>query len=82
MTGAALREPARLFDVAGKVAIVTGASGAFGRACAIALGALGAKLLLASGTAPARRQSRRRSARWAAPWRWSRAGPTRPRTQR
>ncbi len=49
MTGAALREPARLFDVAGKVAIVTGASGAFGRACAIALGALGAKLLLASG---------------------------------
>ncbi len=49
MIGAALRNPAQLFDVAGKTAIVTGASGAFGRACAIALGALGAKLALASG---------------------------------
>jgi NAD(P)-dependent dehydrogenase (short-subunit alcohol dehydrogenase family) len=47
--GAALREPARLFDIAGKAAIVTGASGAFGRAAAIALGALGAKVLAASG---------------------------------
>jgi NAD(P)-dependent dehydrogenase (short-subunit alcohol dehydrogenase family) len=46
---AALRDPASLFDIAGKVAIVTGASGAFGRACAIALGAKGAHLLLASG---------------------------------
>jgi NAD(P)-dependent dehydrogenase (short-subunit alcohol dehydrogenase family) len=45
-----LRHPLSLFDVKGKVAIVTGASGAFGRACAIALGALGGKLLLASGT--------------------------------
>ena len=34
-----------------KVAIITGASGSFGHACAVALGALGAKLLLASGTA-------------------------------
>ena len=34
-----------------KVAIITGASGSFGHACAVALGALGAKLLLASGSA-------------------------------
>src|SRR5450631_1464418 len=45
-----LRNPSSLFDVKGKVAIVTGASGAFGRGCAIALGAMGGKLLLASGT--------------------------------
>jgi NAD(P)-dependent dehydrogenase (short-subunit alcohol dehydrogenase family) len=45
-----LRNPLSLFDVKGKVAIVTGASGAFGRGCAIALGALGGKLVLASGT--------------------------------
>ena len=45
-----LRNPLSLFDVKGKVAIVTGASGAFGRACAIALGGLGGKMLLASGT--------------------------------
>lgn len=46
-----LRNPLSLFDVRGKVAIITGASGSFGHACAIALGALGAKLLLASGSA-------------------------------
>jgi NAD(P)-dependent dehydrogenase (short-subunit alcohol dehydrogenase family) len=46
-----LRNPASLFDVRDKVAIITGASGSFGHACAIALGALGAKLLLASGAA-------------------------------
>jgi NAD(P)-dependent dehydrogenase (short-subunit alcohol dehydrogenase family) len=45
-----LRNPLSLFDIKDKVAIVTGASGAFGRGCAIALGALGVKLLLASGT--------------------------------
>jgi NAD(P)-dependent dehydrogenase (short-subunit alcohol dehydrogenase family) len=45
-----LRNPLSLFDVRGKVAIVTGASGAFGRGCAIALGALGGKLLLVSGS--------------------------------
>jgi len=43
-----IRNPLSLFDVRDKVAIVTGASGAFGHACAVALGA---KLLLASGTA-------------------------------
>lgn len=46
-----LRQPLSLFDVRGKVAIITGASGSFGHACAVALGALGAKLLLASGSA-------------------------------
>jgi NAD(P)-dependent dehydrogenase (short-subunit alcohol dehydrogenase family) len=46
-----LRDPLSLFDVRGKVAIITGASGSFGHACAVALGALGAKLLLASGSA-------------------------------
>src|SRR5436853_7045879 len=45
-----LRHPLSLFDNKGKVAIVTGASGAFGRGCAIALGALGGKLLLVSGS--------------------------------
>jgi len=45
-----IRNPLLLFDVRDKVAIITGASGSFGHACAVALGALGAKLLLASGT--------------------------------
>ncbi len=50
MISEALRNPLSLFDVRGKVAIITGASGSFGRACALALGALGAKLVLASGS--------------------------------
>ena len=45
-----LRHPLSLFDVKGKVALITGASGAFGRGCALALAALGAKLLLVSGS--------------------------------
>src|ERR1700684_911063 len=45
-----LRNPLSLFDVRDKVVIITGASGSFGHACAVALGALGAKLLLASGS--------------------------------
>jgi NAD(P)-dependent dehydrogenase (short-subunit alcohol dehydrogenase family) len=45
-----LRDPNLLFDVTGKVAIITGASGAFGRACALTLGAKGAKLVLVSGS--------------------------------
>jgi NAD(P)-dependent dehydrogenase (short-subunit alcohol dehydrogenase family) len=45
-----LRQPLSLFDNKGNVAIVTGASGAFGRGCAITLGALGGKLVLASGS--------------------------------
>jgi NAD(P)-dependent dehydrogenase (short-subunit alcohol dehydrogenase family) len=46
-----LRNPLSLFDVRDKVVIITGASGSFGHACSVALGALGAKLLLASGSA-------------------------------
>jgi NAD(P)-dependent dehydrogenase (short-subunit alcohol dehydrogenase family) len=45
-----LRNPLSLFDVKGKVALITGASGAFGRGCALALGALGGKVVLASGS--------------------------------
>jgi NAD(P)-dependent dehydrogenase (short-subunit alcohol dehydrogenase family) len=51
MAGDILRDPLSLFDVSGKVIVITGASGAFGRAAAISLGALGARLLLASGSA-------------------------------
>lgn len=57
MTGAggglpdALRRPLSLFDVSGRVAVVTGASGAYGRTVSVALGALGCRLLLASGSA-------------------------------
>lgn len=45
-----LRNPLSLFDVRGKAAIITGASGTFGRATALALTALGGNVLLASGT--------------------------------
>jgi NAD(P)-dependent dehydrogenase (short-subunit alcohol dehydrogenase family) len=51
MPGDILRDPLSLFDVAGQVTVITGASGALGRAAAIALGALGSKLLLVSGSA-------------------------------
>ena len=44
-----LKNPLSLFDVSGKSALITGASGALGRAVAIALASLGAKLTLASG---------------------------------
>ena len=44
-----LRNPLSLFDVKDKVAIISGASGTFGRATALALTALGGKVLLASG---------------------------------
>lgn len=46
-----MREPLRLFDVKGKVAVVTGASGAFGAVAAQVLAAAGARLLLAAGKA-------------------------------
>ncbi|MDE2793031.1 MAG: SDR family NAD(P)-dependent oxidoreductase [Paracoccaceae bacterium] len=45
-----LRDPLSMFEVRGRVAIITGASGAFGRACALMLGALGNKLVLVSGS--------------------------------
>jgi NAD(P)-dependent dehydrogenase (short-subunit alcohol dehydrogenase family) len=50
MISEVLRHPLSLFDVKGKVALITGASGAFGRGCALALGSLGAKLMLVSGS--------------------------------
>ena len=45
-----LRNPLSLFDVKGRVAVITGASGTFGRATALALTSLGGKVLLASGS--------------------------------
>ena len=48
MTGAPT-DPLALFGVAGKVAIVTGASGAFGAVAAETLASAGAKLVLAAG---------------------------------
>ncbi|MES2260367.1 MAG: SDR family oxidoreductase [Pseudomonadota bacterium] len=44
-----LSNPAKLFDVAGKVAVVTGASGAFGALAAKVLAGAGARLILAAG---------------------------------
>ncbi|HEX9342738.1 MAG TPA: SDR family oxidoreductase [Actinomycetota bacterium] len=46
----ALHNPLSLFDVSGKVTVITGASGALGHAVAVALAALGSKLLLVSGS--------------------------------
>jgi NAD(P)-dependent dehydrogenase (short-subunit alcohol dehydrogenase family) len=40
-----------MFDVRDNVAVITGASGTFGHACAVMLGSLGTKLLLVSGSA-------------------------------
>ena len=51
MSSETLRNPLSLFDVRDKVAIDTGATGAFGRGIALALGALGGKLVLTGGTA-------------------------------
>jgi NAD(P)-dependent dehydrogenase (short-subunit alcohol dehydrogenase family) len=45
-----LRNPLSLFDMRDTVVVITGASGSFGRTCAVALGALGAHLVLASGS--------------------------------
>ena len=44
-----MKDPAKMFDVSEQTAIVTGASGAFGRGIAITLAAQGANVLLASG---------------------------------
>lgn len=45
-----LKNPLGLFDVKGKTAVITGATGAFGRATALTLGSLGGNLVLVSGT--------------------------------
>jgi len=50
MISETLRHPLSLFDVKDKVAIITGASGTFGRATAIMLSSLGAKVFLVSGS--------------------------------
>ena len=44
-----LSDPNKLFDVSGKVALIVGASGAFGGVAAQTLGNAGAKLVLAAG---------------------------------
>jgi NAD(P)-dependent dehydrogenase (short-subunit alcohol dehydrogenase family) len=49
MTEAWLKNPASLFDVKGKVAIITGASGAFGTLAALVLAGAGCKLVLTAG---------------------------------
>ncbi|WP_108610625.1 SDR family oxidoreductase [Aminobacter sp. MSH1] len=49
----ALRNPLSLFDVSGKVAIVTGASGAFGALASSILAGFGAKLAIVAGNAAA-----------------------------
>jgi NAD(P)-dependent dehydrogenase (short-subunit alcohol dehydrogenase family) len=48
-----IRNPASLFDIKGKVAIVTGASGAFGTLAAQILAGAGARLALVAGNAGA-----------------------------
>jgi len=49
MSAATLKGPASLFDIRDKVAVVTGASGAFGALAARVLAAAGARLVLAAG---------------------------------
>ncbi len=46
-----LRDPLSLFDVKGKVAVITGASGAFGALAAQVLAGAGCKLVLTAGKA-------------------------------
>jgi NAD(P)-dependent dehydrogenase (short-subunit alcohol dehydrogenase family) len=51
MTEAWLKNPQSLFDISGKIAIVTGASGAFGALAAKVLAGAGANVVLAAGNA-------------------------------
>ncbi len=53
MAAAFLKHPQGLFDISGKVAIVTGASGAFGALAAQVLAGAGAKVLAVAGNAAA-----------------------------
>ena len=50
MTDAWLKNPLSLFDISGKTAIVTGASGAFGALASQVLAGAGAKLVLSAGS--------------------------------
>jgi len=50
MISETLKNPLSIFDVRGKSALITGASGAFGRGCALMLASLGVDLTLASGS--------------------------------
>lgn len=52
-----LKDPRSLFDIRGKVAVVTGASGAFGSLAAKVLAGAGAKLVLAAGNIDAVEQT-------------------------
>ena len=49
MTETSLSNPLSMFDVSGKVALITGASGAFGMVAARVLAGAGCKLVLAAG---------------------------------
>ena len=53
MSSIAFDQPLRLFQLEGQTVLITGASGALGRAVSLALGALGARLFLVSGSAEA-----------------------------
>ncbi len=55
-----LKNPQSLFDVRGKVAIVTGATGAFGALAAQVLAGAGCHLALAAGGADDTQKGRRR----------------------
>lgn len=50
---ASMSDPRSLFDISGKVAVVTGASGAFGALASVVLASAGAKLAIAAGNADA-----------------------------
>lgn len=52
-----LKNPASLFDVRGKVAVVTGSSGAFGALASKVLAGAGAKLVLAAGNQQALKET-------------------------
>lgn len=52
-----LKNPSALFDIRGKVAVVTGASGSFGSLASAVLAGAGARLVLAAGNAKALEQT-------------------------
>lgn len=53
MSGSSMSNPLSMFDVKGKVALITGASGAFGMVAARVLAGAGCNLVLAAGNAQA-----------------------------